>query len=97
MNKIFALLIIGILYACSQATNVSTVPTEVKKVVSAEELAKGKALYAANCVKCHKIFAPSDFTAKKWNQEVPEMAVKAKIDAETERLILAYVLNGAAN
>ena len=30
-----------------------------------------------------------------WRHEVPPMAKKAKIDASTESLILAYVLAGA--
>ena len=80
--------------SCSQKT-VEPVATTVTKVATAEEIAQGKLLYAANCVQCHKSFEPSEFTEKQWRHEVPPMAKKAKIDATKESLILAYVLAGA--
>ncbi len=97
MKKLFSLFSLGLLVSCSHSTvePVVTKPTPVKKTATAEELAQGKALYAEHCIKCHRIFEPSEFNAKKWNHEVPEMAQKAKIDSQKENLILTYVLNGA--
>lgn len=87
-----------VLAACSQSTVepvVTSVETKPAVTASAEELAKGKTLYETNCVKCHRLFTPSEFTEKKWHHEVPEMSEKAKVNKETENLILAYVLSGA--
>ncbi len=94
MKKSIFLLGCIIVASCSQKTT-ETVSTVETKPVSTEELAKGKSLYAEHCIKCHKTYSPSDFTAKKWNHEIPIMAKKSKIDAVTSDLILAYVLNGA--
>lgn len=94
-NSITFIFGVILLASCSQKTTEPVVTTVEKKTATSEELAKGKTLYEANCVKCHRLFAPSEFTEKKWNHEVPEMAEKAKVDHETEKLILTYVLNGA--
>lgn len=94
MKKITFIAGLFVLASCSQKT-VEPVTTKETKVATAEEIAQGKLLYAANCVQCHKSFAPSEFTEKQWRHEVPPMAKKAKIDATKESLILAYVLAGA--
>ncbi len=80
--------------SCSQKTT-ETVSTVEAKPASTEELAKGKSLYAEHCIKCHKTYSPSDFTAANWHHIIPDMATKAKIDGVTSDLILTYVLNGA--
>ena len=83
-----------ILASCSQKTVQPMTQTETKPA-TVEDIAKGKSLYAQNCIKCHESFNPSDFTEKKWRHEIPPMAKKAKIDFEQQNLILAYVLAGA--
>lgn len=95
MKKILFTIIGGFIFvSCSQKT-VEPVTTAEPKVYKSEDIAQGKLLYTEHCIKCHKAFAPSDFTEKKWRHEVAEMAVKAKIDSEKENLILIYVLAGA--
>ncbi len=83
-----------LLASCSQKT-VEPITTKEAKTATTEEIAQGRLLYTENCVKCHKSFAPYEFTEKQWRHEVPPMAKKAKIDATKESLILAYVLAGA--
>jgi hypothetical protein len=97
MKKSFILFSGIILFSCSQkTTETAAVETTVEtKKATTEEIAQGKLLYTQYCIKCHQAYAPSDFTVKKWNHEVPEMAEKAKIDRQKSDLILAYVLNGA--
>lgn len=92
MKKLFFLLSGIIIASCSQKT---VEPVTTTKTASTEEIAQGKKLYADYCIKCHKTYNPSDFSAKKWNHIIPEMAKKAKIDTEKSDLILSYVLNGA--
>ncbi len=94
MKKIIFITSLLLLASCSQKTIEPVTKTEIKTVTS-EDIARGKSLYAENCIKCHKSFNPSDFTEKQWRHEVPPMAKKAKIDSEKENLILAYVLAGA--
>lgn len=96
MKSLLFIFSIVILASCSQSTVEPVVTSvETKPAATSEELAKGKTLYETNCVKCHRLFAPSEFTEKKWQHEVPEMSEKAKVNKETENLILAYVLSGA--
>jgi cytochrome c2 len=68
-------------------------PFEVPAPVN--NIEEGEKLFAANCVKCHALKDPKNFTAEEWKEIVPRMAVKAKIDTDTENKILEYVLANA--
>lgn len=94
MQKISGIFALIILASCAQKTAEPVTKVETKPA-TAEEIAQGKTLYAQHCIKCHKLFEPSEFSAKQWMHEVPPMAKKAKIDTQKENLILAYVLAGA--
>ena len=52
----------------------------------------GRALYAGKCHGCHRLYAPARVTPEKWPALMEKMAVKAKLSAEEESRILAYVL-----
>ena len=94
MKKLTFITSLLLLASCSQKTIEPVTKTDLKPATS-EDIARGKSLYAEHCIECHKSFNPSDFSEKQWRHEVPPMAKKAKIDATTESLILAYVLAGA--
>ena len=64
----------------------------VKDVVSLKEMEDGKKLYVSNCVSCHAMKNPSDFTAAQWNNILPSMSRKAKIDDATQASIKKYLL-----
>ena len=53
----------------------------------------GRAIYAAKCHSCHRLYAPSRVTPEKWPALMEKMAVKAKLTPEEEQEILAYVLS----
>lgn len=58
-------------------------------------LQEGKALYAANCVKCHALVNPDKYTATEWTTWMDKMAPKAKIDDATKAKIYSYVAAGS--
>ena len=90
-----------VVFACSHKTTSSTTKTETpaetaSPKISAEAAAavtiemKG-ALYAASCVRCHKLVEPSKFTKDEWVGWLDKMAPKAKITAEQKAQIYDYV------
>lgn len=56
------------------------------------QLSQGKMLYEQNCGKCHKLKKPTSLNEDGWNKIVPIMAKKAKVDNDTEGLILQYLV-----
>jgi len=79
----------------SEVTAVQQAPVTaatVKDVVSLKEMEDGKKLYVSNCVSCHAMKNPSDFTAAQWNNILPSMSRKAKIDEATQASIKKYLL-----
>jgi cytochrome c5 len=97
--KIIGLAIIaGVIYSCaSKSSAVTPTPpaTPNKAVVAAPvtepkpamvmtaELAAGKTAYENNCAKCHKLFAPKDFSKEDWAPILVSMQKKAHLsDAE---------------
>jgi cytochrome c5 len=54
-------------------------------------LAEGKNLYENNCAKCHKLFAPTDYTAEQWTPIVLRMQKKAKIQDDEREKIYFYL------
>lgn len=61
------------------------------KVLTPEEIAQGKTLYENNCAKCHKLFAPADFTQKKWEPILARMQKKARMDDAQMTVISSYI------
>lgn len=56
------------------------------------ELNQGKAIYEGHCNKCHHYKVPQSRDETKWDQVIPDMARKAKLDASEESLVLKYVV-----
>jgi mono/diheme cytochrome c family protein len=52
----------------------------------------GRALYAGKCHGCHRLYAPSRVAPEKWPALMEKMAGKAKLTADEESRVLAYVL-----
>ena len=94
LKKNIIYILLPFLFSCAQKT-VEPISIKETEVTSTEDIVLGKSLYLENCVKCHRPFAPSEFTEKEWRHEVPIMAKKAKIDVTKENLILSYVLKEA--
>lgn len=60
---------------------------------TAEQVAKGKAIYEAECNKCHDLPKPMDHSVKSWNGILPKMFAKAGISQDNGMLIKAYVMS----
>lgn len=95
--KVLALAILAIiLYSCAAK---STAPTaEVKPTpltagptVMTAELAEGKNLYDNNCVKCHRLYKPEEFSKEEWKPIVTRMAKKAHLDDLQGQKIYNYL------
>ncbi|MCB0509075.1 MAG: hypothetical protein R2739_04835 [Chitinophagales bacterium] len=93
MKKILIIALLSIfVYACSHKTKSS-----VSKSESATENASSMTmqahadLYAASCVKCHKLVEPSKFTKEEWVGWLDKMAPKAKITDEQKANIYEYL------
>ena len=56
------------------------------------DLQQGKALYEANCGKCHGLKKPESRDEAGWREIMPPMAKKAKINDQEQQLILQYVV-----
>lgn len=99
MKKVISISILSlIIFACSHKTTTvtKTETTEPSPKVSAEAaasvtLAQKGELYAASCVRCHKLVEPSKFTKEEWVGWLDKMAPKAKITPEQKAQIYDYV------
>ena len=78
-----------ILMGCS--TTKKTAVAKVPEVKLTAEITQGKEIYDNKCGKCHKLFAPTEFSRKKWPGIVDNMQRKAKITDEQKALVVAYV------
>jgi len=103
MKKSFLALVSLVLISCAVKL-VTPTQTDVERVQSKypnytlEELNQGKAMYEKHCSECHNLKNPTKFSETEWQKEVPQMVKKANkkhpnsIDAQTEDLILKYVI-----
>ncbi|MFM2290475.1 MAG: hypothetical protein RIS29_288 [Bacteroidota bacterium] len=78
-----------ILMGCS--TTKKTAIVNVPEVKLTAEITQGKEIYDNKCGKCHKLFAPAEFSRKRWPGIVDNMQRKAKITDEQKALVVAYV------
>jgi len=98
VTLISILLISGI--GCSKKITPTTSVTEqtnsseLHQNVSAEEVAFGKTIYNQKCGRCHRLYAPDEFSMRKWDKVLPVMFQKAHLDTAQQRLVRAYVTAG---
>lgn len=97
MKKLLFILTASILFfACSHKTTTTVNTTTPSPKISAEAaasitMAEKQTLYAANCVRCHKLIEPGKFTKTEWVVWMDKMAPKAKITAEQKAQIYDYL------
>jgi cytochrome c5 len=102
--KKLTILLLSALIAISSCTSKKAATTEkspadivaeVKKNYSEAQLAEGKTLWQDNCKKCHKLHDGPDYTVKKWENVLPRMFNRAKVNDEQSGKIRAYLLANA--
>lgn len=61
--------------------------------LSSQDEASARKLYLGKCAKCHKLYNPAQYNDARWNVWMSKMSKKAKLSAEEERLLTAYIAN----
>jgi len=98
MKTTILLCIILVLTACAAKKSIVLSQNDADRAnttfpgASLASLNEGKMHYEQNCNKCHGLKKPASRTEAEWREIVPRMAKKAKVDANTENLILQYVV-----
>ncbi len=102
--KKFSLLIIlsgTVLFSCTSKKVATTekssaeVVAEIKKNYNEQQLEEGHTLWQNNCNKCHKLYEPSEYTVSRWENILPRMLKRAKLDDEQSGKVRAYVLSNS--
>jgi cytochrome c2 len=76
------------LAACSPSSPPHATAADASRAnVALAELEHGRAILVRKCGNCHKAPRPGD----DWQPHMPEMAVRANLDAEQQRLIVQYL------
>ena len=68
---------------------------EVKKNYTEAQLEEGKVLMQNSCDKCHKLFAPGSRSVEKWENVLPRMSNRAKLNDQQAAMVRAYILSHA--
>ena len=55
----------------------------------------GAQLWAENCVRCHNIRSPSNYSAAQWEVVMMHMRVRANLTPEEHKKILAFLKSGS--
>jgi len=56
-----------------------------------DETALGRKLYVAKCAKCHKLYAPANYSDDEWQMWMGKMSKKARLKPEQQRILLNYI------
>lgn len=98
MKKSWTILCISLfVFACSH----KTVPTAANlegrvmktssSTVTNEQYVQGKAVFEANCGRCHKYRDPTKYTTTQWTKWLDKMAPKAKLSDEQKMQVFNFV------
>lgn len=78
--------------AATSEKSPADIVAEIKKNYTEAQLAEGKTLWQDNCKKCHKLHDGPDYTVKKWENVLPRMFNRAKVNDDQAGKIRAYLL-----
>lgn len=59
--------------------------------LSAQEISDANTLYVAKCAKCHKFYAPADYSQRDWDMWMRKMSRKSKLKPAQEELLTRYL------
>lgn len=82
-----------------KATTTEKSPSEkvadIKKNYTEAQMAEGKTLFEADCAKCHRLHQPEEHDIAKWENVLPRMTKRAKMDDAQAGMVRAYILTHA--
>lgn len=101
-SRIIAAAAIVLLFSCSPKVAVTAqkpdpvqVPPKMESpneaTASTEKYPEGKILYENNCAKCHKLFAPTDYSSQNWGPILVRMQKKAHLEDADMAQINNYI------
>lgn len=70
---------------------------EVKEKYTDQQMEQGRDLWSSNCNKCHKLYTPESRTVKSWENVLPRMVKRAKLDDAQAGMVRAYLISHAAS
>jgi len=90
-----------IVYSCKTSQKLVTEPGDKELAVAQQkwpgttlaQLKEGEGIYKNECTQCHKNFAITKFTEKKWLHEIDDMSPKAKLNADQKEKLTRYILS----
>lgn len=59
------------------------------------ELALGKSTFERKCNKCHEPYLPNSRSVKAWNQILPDMTRRAKLNDKESEMVKAWLIANA--
>jgi mono/diheme cytochrome c family protein len=59
-----------------------------------QDLQQGRALYIANCNRCHALVSPDNYSPSQWKSVMSSMAPKTNMSASDIQLVTKYVSKG---
>ena len=69
--------------------------SEVKKDLTPEQLSQGEAIFNSKCNKCHEFHEPSELTRQKWDEVLPTMLRRAKLNEDDAALVAGWINKNA--
>lgn len=78
--------------AASNEMSPEQVVAQVKKNFTEAQMEEGKTIWASSCKKCHKLYEPESHDVMKWENILPRMSKRAKLDDEQSGKVRAYIL-----
>lgn len=95
---------LAILFASCAASKIAMTDTESTSYkygktkftgYTKEMYMQGKTVNANNCVRCHKLKDPANYTEEQANKIIPNMAKKAKLsDADKDLVLKFFIASG---
>lgn len=71
--------------------------SDASETYTDEQKVNGKAIWQANCDKCHKLYATPSYSLDQWKKILPKMTKRAKLDDAQALAVRAYIYTNAGN
>lgn len=80
---------------CSPKTTGAVAASPPAEVYTDAQKIEGKAVWQANCDKCHKLYEPQSHNLPQWQKILPKMTKRAKLEDAQAMAVRAYIYSNA--